>query len=274
MRFPREPRWFQIAFLGSFLVAGLQSDAIPAWEPPLTVGTALLTQAGLGRWKRAPPGHLLSGAITGLGLTLLLRSDIPWIPPLAAVGAIASKFLLRIKGKHVFNPANGALVGAMLLTTHVWCSPSQWGESTVLLFWFIALGITVSVRSLRSDISLAFLVFWLALKAGRVLYLGQRPQVLVHQVSIGSLIVFTFFMISDPKTTPDHRLARIAFAGLVAVLAFTLQHGYWIQNAPIWALAVLSPLVPLLDRLARSERYRWPTLTHEPACAPSSSPSL
>ena len=264
MRLPRDPRWLQIAFLGSFLAAGLIAKVIPFWEPPLTVGAALATQALFGRWKRAPPGHLLSGAITGLGLALLMRSDLLWLPPLAAMLAIASKFLIRIRGKHLFNPANGALAAFMLATPHAWC--------TALMCWFLALGLMVSVRALRSDISLGFVGCWIALKAGRVLYLGQRPEVLLHQLSIGSLIVFTFFMISDPKTTPDHRATRLAFAALVATVAFVMQHTFWIQNAPIWALAVLTPLVPLFDRVARSTRYQWPTLNSVPSCA--SSPSL
>ena len=54
--------------------------------------------------------------------------------------------------------------------------------------------------------SLAFLGSWVLLKLGRVLWLGQRPAVLGHQLLVGSLILFTFFMISDPKTTPDRRL--------------------------------------------------------------------
>jgi Na+-transporting NADH:ubiquinone oxidoreductase subunit NqrB len=255
---PRDPRWFQIAFLGSFLAVGVYQGVVPTWEPPLTIAAALLAQLALGRWKKLPAGHWMSGAITGLGLTILLRSDEPWLPPLVAALAIASKFVLRVRGKHVFNPANLGVAGAMLATTHAWCSPSQWGEDTVQLLWFVALGLAVVFRAMRSDISFAFLLAHVLLKTGRVLWLGQRVQVLFHQLSIASLIVFTFFMISDPKTTPDHRAGRVVYAGLVAVLAFVLQHHFWIMNSPIWALFALSPLVPLIDWLARSERYQWP----------------
>ena len=93
-----------------------------------------------------------------------------------------------------------------------------------------------------------------------------------HQLLTGGLIVFAFFMISDPKTTPDHRAGRIVFAAAVAVLAFILQHGFWIQPALFWALFALSPLTPLLDRLLPADAFRWPTsrrtlgLTPEPPC--------
>jgi Na+-translocating ferredoxin:NAD+ oxidoreductase RnfD subunit len=99
---------------------------------------------------------------------------------------------------------------------------------------------------------------WVALKTARVLYLGQRPEVLLHQLNVGSLILFTFFMISDPKTTPDRRSARILFAAAVAGLAFVLQHSFWWYNSLIWALLLLSTLVPLIDRFLPADRYQWP----------------
>ena len=264
---PNDPRFLQVAFLGAFVITGLGLGIIPWTQAPLTVGAALLTQAVLGRPAQAT-GYL-SPAITGLGLTLLLRSDLIWLPPLAAVAAIASKSLLRVKGKHVFNPANLGLALAMLLSPHAWASPSQWGEGTGLLFFFAALGLAVVVKALRSDISFAFLLFWVVLKAARVLWLGQRLPVLEHQLALGSLVVFTFFMISDPKTTPDSRKGRVLYALAVAALAFVLQHHFWVMNAPVWALFALSPLVPLLDRLFQGHAYRWPALHNlQPAGVP------
>jgi Na+-transporting NADH:ubiquinone oxidoreductase subunit NqrB len=267
-----DPRWFQIAFLTSFLVLGVRLEVVPWWEGLLTVSSACATQALFMRWQGIEGTGLRSSMITGLGLALLLRSDLVWLPPLAASVAIASKFIVRIGGKHVFNPANLGLVLAMMLTSHAWTSPSQWREESLLIVWFAVLGLAVTQRAFRSDISLAFLGAWFLLKAGRVLYLGQRVQALEHQLLTGGLVVFAFFMISDPMTTPNRRPARMLFATAVAVLAFVLQHGYWIQPALFWSLFVLSPLTPLLDRLFRGERFRWPTL--EAPCLPvSSAPS-
>jgi Na+-transporting NADH:ubiquinone oxidoreductase subunit NqrB len=266
---PRDPRWLQIAFLGTFACTGIAAGVVPLWQGPLTVTAALGTHALIERLRRLPSSGLLSPAITGLGLTLLLRSDLVWLPPLAAAVAIASKSLLRFGGRHVFNPANLGLCAAMLCTHHAWASPSQWGESTAMLFFFAALGLMVVVRALRSDVSLAFLLFWVALKASRVLWLGQRAAVLEHQLAIGSLVVFAFFMISDPKTTPATRGGRVLFAGCVAGLAFVLQHHFWVMNAPVWALLTLAPTVPLIDRLFKGQPYQWPALPSlQPAGVP------
>ena len=47
----------------------------------------------------------------------------------AAAIAISSKFLIRYRGKHVFNPANVAIVLMMLASEHVWVSSGQWGST-------------------------------------------------------------------------------------------------------------------------------------------------
>src|SRR5262249_48518723 len=94
-----------------------------------------------------------------------------------------------------------------------------------------------------------------------------RPAVLGHQLLVGSLILFTFFMISDPKTTPDRRSARIAWGMAVAVLAFVLQHQAWVMNAPVWALLVPSPGAPFLD-----PRFPRPPAPPPPTGAPPAPP--
>ncbi|MGZ6027856.1 MAG: DUF2330 domain-containing protein [Myxococcaceae bacterium] len=258
---PRDPRDLQIAFLATFLVlgVGVLGLQIEPWMPPLLLLSTCSLQWACERLLGLPSSGFRSPLITGLGLSLLLRTDAVWVPPLAAAIAIGSKFLVRVRGKHVFNPGMLGLTSCILLTGHAWCSPSQWGEGMVLLAWFAALGLAVVHRSFRSDVSLAFLGSWIALKLARVLWLGQRPAVLGHQLLVGSLILFTFFMISDPKTTPDRRGARIGYGVAVAVLAFALQHQAWVMNAPVWALLLLSPLVPVLDRLLPASRFTWPS---------------
>jgi Na+-translocating ferredoxin:NAD+ oxidoreductase RnfD subunit len=147
------------------------------------------------------------------------------------------------------------------VTQHAWCSPAQWGEGGLLLLWMFALGCMVAHRAFRSDVSLVFLGSWIALRAARVLWLGQSREVLLHQLVSGSLVLFTFFMISDPKTTPRGRAARLAFGATVACGAFALQHVAYARNPLLWALLLSAPLTPLFDFLYDQE-------TH--ACAASS----
>ena len=153
-------------------------------------------------------------------------------------------------------------------------SPGQWGSAAVAAFAVACLGFVVVRRAARSDVTWAFLGFYGALLFGRALWLGDPWAIPLHQVSNGAFLVFAFFMISDPKTTPDSRRGRVLFALLVAVAAGWVQFHLFRPNALIWALAAAAPLVPLIDRLLPGGRYRWPVGRRCAPPAPSSPPGL
>ena len=90
-----------------------------------------------------------------------------------------------------------------------------------------------------------------------LVWLGQRWAVLIHQLSNGGLLLFAFFMISDPRTTPDARLGRFLFALAVALTAHWLAFFMQMRPALYVALIALSPLTILIDRLMPAERFAW-----------------
>ena len=75
-------------------------------------------------------------------------------------------------------------------------------------------------------------------------------------------------MISDPRTTPDSRVGRIVFAGLVALGAWYVQFRLFRTNGLLWTLVLASMLTPVLDGLFRGGRYRWPVASNVPLSAP------
>ena len=254
-----DPRYFQIASLTGLLSYALLFLGIPVSFGRIVVilGTALGTQWGLSRivgirfdWR--------SPLISGLSLCLLLRGNELWIPMLGALLAIASKFLIRARGKHVFNPTNVA-IAICLLVAPAWVSPGQWGRAAIVAFALACVGTLVVHRSARSDVTWAFLGAYAALLFGRALYLGDPLAIPLHQLQSGALLIFAFFMISDPKTTPDRRLGRILFAAFVATGAFVWQFVLYHDNGLIWALVVGAALVPLIDRFLPGPTYSWPT---------------
>ena len=68
---------------------------------------------------------------------------------------------------------------------------------------------------------------------------------------------FAFFMITDPRSTPDSRIARLIFAFAVAAFAAWLGWEYHIRGAMLYALAGLALLTPLLDHLLPANRFEW-----------------
>ena len=255
----QDPRLYQILVLTCLLVYGVArlDFEISAGRAMLLLGTALLTQLACTRLWRLPAFDPKSALISGLSLCLLLRTNSALLAVLAAAVTIGSKFILRIHGKHVFNPTNLGIVALMLATGRVWVSPGQWGSAAFLGFLVACLGGLVVNRAARSDVTYAFLTFYLAVLFGRALWLGQPMAIPLHQLASGAFLIFTFFMISDPKTTPDTRAGRILFALLVALGAGFVHFVLYRPNGLILSLAFLSPLTPLLDRLLPGARYVW-----------------
>ena len=255
----KDPRHFQIAALSCLLLYGvlyLRLEVRPLYAA-VALGVALLTQWAGTRLAGLPAFDPRSALISGLSLSLLLRADaLVWVA-LAAVVAVGSKFVLRVGGKHLFNPTNFGIVVLMVATGQVWVSPGQWGSAAWFAFLLACLGSLVVYRSARSDVTLAFLGFYTALLLARATWLGQTYRIPFHQVESGALLIFAFFMISDPKTTPDSRAGRILFAGLVAVGAGFVSFVLYRQNGLLLSLAAFSLLVPVLDRLLPGARYSW-----------------
>src|SRR5215472_6163385 len=229
---------FALATLLTFNFVFLDFGARPL-NSTLAIATSLATQALCSRLWGLPAIDLRSPLITGLSLSLLLRADAALIHAAAAAIAIASKFILRIDGKHVWNP------------------PGQWGAG----IWFATLVSFLAFMVLssagRADIALFFLAAHGALLIVRAGWLGDPSVIPLHQIQSGSLLIFAFFMISDPKTSPDSRLGRFIFAVAIALLAHRLAFAWQMRPALYVALFVLSPFTLLIDRIFPAARFCW-----------------
>jgi Na+-transporting NADH:ubiquinone oxidoreductase subunit NqrB len=258
-RFWLDARHYQIAALSTLLVFNLgwiDFGARPA-NSVLALVAALITQIVCARLTGVPI-DLRSPLITGLSLSLLLRADEPWIHALAGVVAIGSKFALRLDGKHIWNPAGFAIV-ILLFTanSHVWISPGSWGSGVWLASLLVFFAILVLGAARRSDIAIFFFGTHAALLFARAAWLGDPFAIPLHQLQSGSLLIFTFFMISDPRTSPDSRLGRFLFAASVALLAHYMAFFMQMRPALYVALIALSPFILLIDRILPAQRFAW-----------------
>jgi len=254
-----DARHYQIAALSTLLIYNigwLDFGARPL-NSALAIASSLLTQVLCSRYYGLPSIDLRSPLITGLSLSLLLRADEAWLHAAAGAIAIGSKFLFRIDGKHIWNPAGLAIVVLLLTSNDVWISPGQWGSAV----WFATLlgffAILVLHAARRSDMALFFLASHAVLLFARAWWLGDPIAIPIHQLQSGSLLIFAFFMISDPRTSPDARLGRFVFAASVALTAHYLAFFMQMRPALYVALIALSPLTLLIDRILPAERFAW-----------------
>ncbi len=265
-----DARYFQLIFQTLFLCYGLWWLGWTAgWQHyAISIGGCLLFNYSFEslrqhRWlpltgPRGLEWWGLSAMISSMSLCLLLKTNHPATSALAALLTVSSKYLFRYRNKHLFNPSAFGIVAVMLITKDAWLSPAQWGSNTVIFFFVCTLGTIVVTRVQKLDISLAFLLGFVGLLYWRqVAVLGWPADYFLHSVTTGSLLLFSFFMISDPRTAPDHPVARILWALLIAFVSFYTASFQWKYNTPIWTLVMAAPLVPLLDAVFRAEAFSW-----------------
>lgn len=248
----QDARLWQALVLGSVLLFGVHALDFPldATIIAVTLATGVLSEYGFATLARtARTARPLSAFISALSVLLLFRSTTFWTYPVVIGLAVASKYLIRVRGQHWLNPTNFAvLVGTLLLPG--WVSSGQWGHLAAMPLALGGLGILVVLRAGRLDSALAFLSSSALFELGRLSYYGY-PHLLdlfAHRFSNGALWLFTFYMITDPKTTPQHRWGRIAHAAIVALVSLLLSEWYW-KDTFLWALLFSAPLVPLFDWL-------------------------
>lgn len=256
----RDARNLQILWLGTFLTYGiLYLD----WHANLVYYLCVLTGAvgtqSFFIWRKGFPIHSLKSAIiTALGLCLLLKVNHPLFGTLAGALAIGSKFYLRRGNKHIFNPANFGIVAIILLTGQAWISPGQWGNEVVTLFLIASCGMLVTLKVGRWDAGLSFyLTLFICEFVRGHLYQGWPLDHIFHSFSSGTLVLFAFFMITDPMTSPNARNGRIIWGSMLAVIAFVLSNFMQLYTAPMWALFGWSMLTPVFDKLFVKPKFNW-----------------
>lgn len=281
--------WQILALGGLFTVSWITSDFGTAPIYLIAALSGALSAQALGtigvNAKQGKPTlnnfQWKSAIITALGISVLLRASDPWMWFAAGLIGVGLKFTVRINNKHLFNPACIGIVAMMFLVgKQAWVSPGQWGQAPLIAGYAMALAALVLSSAKRLDIALGFLGTFAAILIARAMWLGDPLAIPFHQLSSGALLIFTFFMITDPRSTPDSRLGRIIFAASVAALAAWFIIGPNQRAAPLMALASLALLTPLLDRLLPATRFEWSQnttkseeLTHEHQAYDGSSPA-
>lgn len=187
---------------------------------------------------------------------------------LAATLAILSKFCFQFQGKHCFNPANFGIIAVLILTEDAWVSPGQWGTVGWFGLLLAGAGGLVLHRVGRWDTSVMFLGSYALCLGLRDLWLGWTWDVWFHSLSSGSLLLFSLFMLTDPRSIPDARLSRLVWSSAIAGVTFILQTQFFLSSSLFWALFCLAPLTLALDQIWPAPRFTWSHGSKESAPIP------
>lgn len=217
----RDPRVLQILILTFFTLLGqtyLRFQVTPI-QIIVTLVTCVTLELMFVYNRKEQMAVPKSALITGLSIALLLRADSVYPFFLAAAVAIGTKHWLRYKGGHIFNPSNiGIVVISLLFPITVATAPLQWGFLLALLFVIATAGIYMVFRVNRFPTIISFLAGFLAAGLVRLGISDKSFQAIFNEFMWGGLLVFTFYMITDPKSSPNSRQGQIYFGLATALL--------------------------------------------------------
>jgi enediyne biosynthesis protein E5 len=208
---------------------------------------ALGTELVIGRmfWRRWP--HLASAYVSGISVGILLRSPAIWTYGLCSLLSITSKYVLRVKGRHLWNPSNFGICMLLLLAPDVVASLSvQWGNYLLPMIVVWILGSLIIWQVQRFHICATYVASFVLLAYIRSWITGHPFLAEVAPITGPMYQLFIFFMITDPKTTVQTTWGQCVVAVLVAVVEMLLRLNESIY-APLYALFLVGPATNLIE---------------------------
>jgi len=266
--FTLENRFVPPIFITLILLAGNFSFGIleSYTRTLLAIGSSIVAELILGRVMTGKWPHLASAYITGISVGILLRSPAFWPYALCSLIAITSKYVLRVKHRHIWNPSNFGICVMLFLASESVASLSiQWGNNlwAMLVIWL--LGSAIIWRLRRLHICATYVVSFLVLALLRSRIVGDPWQSEIAPITGPEYQLFVFFMITDPKTTVRSRMGQCVVAFLVAAVEMLMRLDQSIY-APLYALFVVGPIAMLIEI--------WWTSRHSPNGKVTSAPAL
>jgi Na+-translocating ferredoxin:NAD+ oxidoreductase RnfD subunit len=213
----------------------------------LAIGTAILFELVLARLLFGKFPHLASAYITGISVGILIRSPEYWPYALTSAIAITSKYVLRWRGQHLWNPSNFAICAMLLLAPEYIATLSiQWGNTIwpMMIVW--VLGSIIVYRVGRFHITATYVISFLVLAAVRSAITGHAFLAEVAPITGPMYQLFIFFMITDPKTTVKPKWGQCLVVFLVSVVEMILRLAQNV-NAPFFALTIVGPLAMIAE---------------------------
>jgi enediyne biosynthesis protein E5 len=228
----------------------------------------------MARFLRGKWPHLSSAYITGISVGILIKSPALWPFVLCGLISIMSKYVLRFRGRHLWNPSNFGVTMMLLLAGEYVASLSvQAGNDIwpVLLIW--ALGSLILYRLGRLHIPLVFLATFIPLAFVRAGVTGNPWRSELAPITWPMFQLYIFFMITDPATTTKKRWSQCLVAALVAVMDTIIRLGFREVHALYFGLFIVGPISNFIEILLTSRTKKAPAIPVPAVTPPATEPS-
>lgn len=255
-KFRFDSRYIAPLFITCILLVGhLSYGILESYErTAIAIIAAIVTELLLGRMFFAKWLNLASAYITGISVGILVRSPAFWPYALCSVISIMSKYVLRVKGRHLWNPSNFGICVLLFLAPETVASLSiQWGNYIwpMLVIWI--LGSIIIWRAKRFHISATYVVSFFLFAFLRSWITGDPWQSEIAPITGPMYQLFVFFMVTDPKTTVKSKLGQCVVVFFVAFAEMLLRLNH-VVYAPLYALFLVGPAAMLIEIWLESRR--------------------
>jgi uncharacterized membrane protein (DUF485 family) len=214
-------------------------------------GELILGRIFLKKWP-----HPASAYITGISVGILLRSPAYWTYALCAALSITSKYALRFRNRHIWNPSNFGICAMLFLASDSVAGLSiQWGNNFASLIVIWVLGSIIVWRARRFHITATYVASFIALSFLRAWITGDPWQAEISPITGPMYQLFIFFMITDPRTTVRSRTGQCVVAFAVALVEFFMRLNSSVY-APLYALFWVGPAALFIEMWLDSRRTR------------------
>ncbi len=208
----------------------------------LAIGCSILNELVLsklltGKWK-----NVSSAYITGISVSILIRSTLLWPFAFTAIISIMSKYVLRFRNRHIWNPSNFGISWMLFFAPASVAGLSiQWGNNIwpMLVIW--TLGFLIVWKAKRFNITITYVVSFIVFSFLRSMITGDSFFTELSPLTGPMYQLFIFFMITDPATTIKNKKGQIFVAFMIAFVEFVLRL-YQFIYAPFYALFLVGPV--------------------------------
>jgi enediyne biosynthesis protein E5 len=247
--FSPENRYLAPAFITCILLAGhLSFGILESYKKTgLAIIASLITELILGRMFTGKWPNLASAYISGISVGILVRSPAFWPYVICSVISIMSKYVLRIKGRHIWNPSNFGISVLLFLAPETVATLSiQWGNYLLPMIVIWCLGAVIVWRVRRFHITATYVTCFIAFAFLRSYITGSPWQSEIAPLTGPMYQLFIFFMVTDPKTTVRTKYWQCVVVALVALVEMILRLEQ-VVYAPFYALFLVGPAALLIE---------------------------
>jgi Na+-transporting NADH:ubiquinone oxidoreductase subunit NqrB len=231
------------------LVAGqLTFGFLESWSrTALAIAMAIGIELVLGRLFYGRWPHLASAYISGISVGMLVRSPAFWPYALCSALSITSKYVLRVDGRHIWNPSNFGIVAMLVLASDAVAGLSvQWGNNLLPMIVVWCFG-SVIIHSLgKFHITATYVASFVGFAFLRSAVTGHPWLSELAPLTGPMYQLYIFFMITDPKTTVRPVWGQCLVAFLIAAVEAVFRYLEWVY-APFYALFIVGPAANLIE---------------------------